>query len=118
MMPDQPKATGKLFYTIGEVAKMFEVNTSLIRYYEQEFEVIRPHKNKKGNRLFTQKDLEYFTAIFGLIRTNGFSLSEAREAIAKGIHPKKPDTQEEVIQRLRHLRKLLEELDHNLKTDQ
>ncbi len=53
--PQQPKIE-KLYYSIGEVAEMFNVNTSLIRFWEKEFEIIKPHKNKKGNRLFTPPD--------------------------------------------------------------
>ncbi len=54
----------KLFYTIGEVADMFKVNTSLIRFWETEFDVIKPHRNKKGNRLFTVSDVDYFHQIY------------------------------------------------------
>ena len=51
--------TGKYYYSIGEVAAMFNVNTSMIRYWEKEFDVLRPRKNKKGNRLFTERDVRY-----------------------------------------------------------
>ena len=52
-MPAKEQEIGKLYYTIGEVAKMFQVNTSLIRFWEKEFNIIKPQKNNKGNRLFT-----------------------------------------------------------------
>lgn len=121
-MPYQPREPAKLYYSIGEVAEMFDVNTSLIRYYEQEFDVIKPHKNKKGNRLFTRKDLDSFSTIFSLIRDNGFTLAEAREAIVKGNHGgnhvRKTDPHEEVIRRLKHIRKLLEEMDQKFTGDQ
>ena len=56
-MPYKKKSTEKLFYKIGEVAKMFDVNVSLIRFWEKEFDILKPKKNKKGNRLFTKIDL-------------------------------------------------------------
>lgn len=69
---------GKLYYKIGEVADMFKVNTSLIRYYEKEFDVIKPHRNSKGNRLFTQNDVDYFHSIFHLIKEKGYTLDGAK----------------------------------------
>jgi DNA-binding transcriptional MerR regulator len=58
----------KLYYTIGEVAAMFNVNASLIRYWEKEFPVIKPKKNKKGNRFFTKSDIENFHIIYHLVK--------------------------------------------------
>ena len=57
-MPYKKKTTDKLFYTIGETAKMLKVNISLIRFWEKEFSILKPKKNKKGNRLFTKKDID------------------------------------------------------------
>jgi hypothetical protein len=54
------KKIGKTILPHGEVAEMFGVNTSLIRFYENEFDIIKPHRNKKGNRLFTQNDVDSF----------------------------------------------------------
>ena len=54
----------KHYYKIGEVAKAFDVNTSLIRFWEKEFDIIKPKKNKKGNRLFTPEDIKNFKLIF------------------------------------------------------
>ena len=56
-MPYKNKPTEKLFYKISEVAEMFSVNVSLIRFWEKEFDILKPKKNKKGNRLFTKKDI-------------------------------------------------------------
>ena len=56
----------KVYYSIGEVAEMFKVNASLIRFWEKEFDIIKPQKNKKGNRQFTQEDVENFHVIFSL----------------------------------------------------
>jgi DNA-binding transcriptional MerR regulator len=71
----------KLYYTIGEVAEMFKVNTSLIRFWEKEFSIINPKKNKKGNRLFTVKDIENFNRIFELVKVNGYTLDGAKKAL-------------------------------------
>ncbi len=71
----------KMFYTIGEVAAMFRVNTSLIRFWEQEFDIIQPHRNKKGNRLFTPRDVDYFHQIYHLVKEQGFTLQGAKEQL-------------------------------------
>ena len=60
----------KLYYSIGEVAKAFDVNASLIRFWEKEFDIIHPKKNKKGNRLFTKNDIECFKNIYYLVLNN------------------------------------------------
>ena len=72
----------KLYYSIGEVAKAFNVNTSLIRYWEQEFPIIKPKKNKKGNRYFTPKDLKNLQIIYHLVKEKGYTLDGARIALA------------------------------------
>jgi len=77
-MTDNPD---KLYYSIGEVAKMFKVNTSLIRFWEKEFDIIQPHKNKKGNRLFTKADIENFQVIFHLVKERGFTLQGAKNRL-------------------------------------
>lgn len=71
----------KLYYSIGEVAKAFDVNTSLIRYWEGEFPIIRPKKNKKGNRYFTPEDIENFKIIYHLVKEKGYTLDGARIAL-------------------------------------
>ena len=68
----------KLYYSIGEVAKMFDVKTSLIRFWEKEFDIIKPKKNKKGNRLFTQEDVDNFHIIYHLVKERGFTLQGAK----------------------------------------
>ncbi|MBW7847752.1 MAG: MerR family transcriptional regulator [Bacteroidales bacterium] len=75
------KKTEKLYYPIGEVARMFNVNTSLIRFWEKEFEVLKPHKNKKGNRMFTQRDMRYLHMIYQLVKVKGYTLQGAKEAL-------------------------------------
>jgi DNA-binding transcriptional MerR regulator len=68
----------KLYYSIGEVAKMFNVNTSLIRYWEKEFPIIRPKKNQKGNRQFTKKDIENIHKIHYLVKDRKMTLDGAK----------------------------------------
>ncbi len=80
-MPYKEKEIDRVYYTIGEVAKMFNVNTSLIRFWEKEFDIIKPQKNKKGNRLFTQSDLDNFHIIFHLVKERGFTLQGAKEKL-------------------------------------
>lgn len=75
------KQLTKLYYTIGEVADMFSVNTSLIRFWEKEFNLIQPKKSKKGNRMFTPKDIENFNKIYHLVKTNGYTLEGAKKAL-------------------------------------
>lgn len=80
-------ALTKLYYSIGEVAAIFEVNTSLIRFWEKEFTVIQPKKNKKGNRLFTVKDIEHFNKIYQLVKEQGYTLDGAKKALKSGDKP-------------------------------
>lgn len=71
----------KLYYSIGEVADLFDVNTSLIRFWEKEFVVIKPKKNNKGNRLFTVKDISTIDRIYTLVKDEGHTLNGARKAL-------------------------------------
>lgn len=73
----------KLYYTIGEIAKAFQVNTSLIRFWEKEFDVLQPKKNKKGNRLFTPKDVKNLQTIYHLVKEKGYTLEGAKIALNK-----------------------------------
>ena len=68
----------KRYYSIGEVAKAFKVNTSLIRFWEKEFEVLKPKKNAKGNRKFTPKDVKNLQLIYHLVKERGFTLEGAK----------------------------------------
>ena len=81
MIEISEKQLTKLYYTIGEVATMFNVNTSLIRFWEKEFTIIQPKKNKKGNRLFTPKDIINFNKIYNLVKEQGFTLEGAKNAL-------------------------------------
>jgi DNA-binding transcriptional MerR regulator len=107
-MPYREKETIKLFYTIGEVATMFNVNTSLIRFWEKEFDIIRPRKNKKGNRLFTTDDIDNFKIIYHLVKEKGFTLSGAKNKLKE----KKPvaNPEAEILRSLNTIRSILVEL--------
>ena len=75
----------KRYYKIGEVAKAFGVNASLIRFWEGEFDVIKPKKNAKGNRLFTQEDVENFKVIYNLVKERGFTLEGAKQKLKRNF---------------------------------
>ena len=68
----------KRYYGIGEVAKAFNVNTSLIRFWEKEFDVLKPKKNAKGNRKFTPQDIKNLQLIYHLVKERGFTLDGAK----------------------------------------
>ncbi len=71
----------KLFYSIGEVAKMFDVNASLIRYWEGQFDIIKPRKNKRGVRYFTDSDIENFKIIYTLLKERGMTIKGAQRKL-------------------------------------
>jgi len=75
----------KRYYKIGEVAKAFNVNASLVRFWEKEFEIIKPKKNAKGNRLFTSDDIANFKLIFNLVKERGFTLEGAKQKLKKNL---------------------------------
>ena len=80
-MPYKEKEIEKLYYSIGEVAKMFKVSTSLIRFWESEFTILKPKKNRKGNRLFTKKDINHLQIIYHLVKERGFTLDGAKKKL-------------------------------------
>ena len=71
----------KLYYTIGEISEAFQVNTSLIRYWEKEFDVLKPKKNLKGTRRYSSLDIEKFQMIHHLVKKKGYTLDGAKEQI-------------------------------------
>jgi DNA-binding transcriptional MerR regulator len=73
----------KLYYSIGEVATIFDVNSSLIRFWEKEFNLIQPKKNAKGNRLFTPKDILVFNKIYHLVKIEGYTLDGAKKELKR-----------------------------------
>jgi len=112
-MPYKKKEIEKLYYSIGEVATMFNVNTSLIRFWEKEFDIIKPNKNKKGNRLFTPKDVDNFYVIFHLVKEKGYTLQGAKEMLKN----KKAETFDEadIINSLNKVKDFLLDLKKQLK---
>jgi DNA-binding transcriptional MerR regulator len=111
-MPYIQKEIKKLYYSIGEVATLFDVNASLIRFWEKEFEIIKPHKNKKGNRMFTQKDVDNFHLIFHLVKERGFTLQGAKDKIKNN----KEDVSQtaDVVNRLQKIKSFLLEVKNEL----
>lgn len=71
----------KLYYSIGEVSKMFDVSKSLIRFWESEFDLLKPHKNSKGDRRFTQQNIGQFQMIYDLVKERGFTLEGAKKEL-------------------------------------
>ena len=106
-MPYKEKQIEKLFYPIGEVAQMFNVSVSSIRYWEKEFDILKPKKNKKGNRMFTKKDVDNLRIIYHLTKERGFTLEGAK----KKLRENKADTIDniEIINHLKNIRKFLVE---------
>jgi DNA-binding transcriptional MerR regulator len=104
-MPYKEKEVEKLYYSISEVSEMFGVNNSLIRFWEKEFDIIKPKKNKKGNRMFTPTDLENFRVIFHLVKERGFTLQGAQQKLKEN----KKDTFDnvEVVDRLNKVKHFL-----------
>lgn len=76
--------TDKRYYSIGELAKAFNVNASLIRFWDKEFEILRPKKNAKGNRMFTPEDVKNLQLIYHLVKERGFTLEGAKTHLKDG----------------------------------
>ncbi len=84
-MPYKEKEIEKKYFTIGEVADELGVATSLIRFWETEFSIIKPKKNRKGNRQFTKEDIQNVKLIFHLVKEKGYTLQGARDFIKNGV---------------------------------
>jgi DNA-binding transcriptional MerR regulator len=82
-MPYKEKKVEKLYYSIGEVAEMLEVPISTIRFWENEFVILKPMKNKKGNRLFTPADIKNLRIIYHLVKDEGMTLSGAKKRLSE-----------------------------------
>jgi DNA-binding transcriptional MerR regulator len=74
----------KRYYSIGEVSKAFNVNTSLIRFWDKEFDILKPKKNAKGNRMFTPEDVKNLLLIYHLVKERGFTLDGAKTHLREG----------------------------------
>ena len=106
------KPTEKLFYKISEVGKMFDINISTVRYWEKEFDILKPKKNKKGNRLFTPKDVANLKIIYHLLKERGFTLGGAK----KKLKENKKDTIDniEIVNHLKDIKGFLVKLREEL----
>lgn len=88
----------KRYYSIGEVSRAFNVNTSLIRFWDKEFDVLKPKKNAKGNRMFTPEDIKNLQLIYHLVKERGFTLEGAKTHLREG--QKKTMDKYEIIRKL------------------
>ena len=95
----------KLFYSMGEVSEMFDVNPSLIRHWESKFEVLKPQKNKKGNRMFTPEDVENLKLIYHLVKERGMTLPGARQRMKDNKEATLRNF--EIVERLKSIREEL-----------
>jgi DNA-binding transcriptional MerR regulator len=102
----------KVFYSIGEVAELFHVNTSNIRFWENEFDILKPHKNAKGNRMFTNEDIENLKLIYYLLKDRGMTIKGAQ----KKLKDNKADTIQnfEVVSKLQEIKQMLIEIKNEL----
>ena len=102
----------KQYYSISETAEIFGVKPSLLRSWENEFELLKPFKNQKGTRFFTQKDMEIIRTILHLTKDKGYTLQGAKEAIRGNFA--KATTQAEVVHKLNTVKEFLLEIKNNL----
>ena len=102
----------KLYYSIGEISKILNISTSKIRFWEKEFDNIKPKKNKKGNRLFTKKDINKIKLIQHLLEEKKYTIQGAKKKIRN--NPNKTETHQKVIDNLKKIKKELIEIRNNL----
>ncbi len=111
-MAYKEKEIEKIYYSIGEVSEMFNVAPSLIRFWESEFEIIQPKKNRKGNRQFTKEDINHVKTIYHLVKEKGFTLQGAKEML-KG-DSETVNSKIELISSLKNIRQFLAEVKDKL----
>ncbi len=102
----------KRYYSIGEVAEMFGVSKSLIRYWETEFEYLKPHKNSKGERRFTQENIDQLSIVYHLVKEKGFTLDGAKKELDS--NRSKVEQKVNFIKKLKVLKKTLKDIKKNL----
>ena len=107
-MPYKEKEIEKIYFSIGEVAEMLEVAPSLIRFWESEFDIIKPKKNRKGNRQFTKEDIENVKLIFHLVKEKGYTLQGAKDLLRNNASVMKDKMS--TMETLKRLRMFLVEL--------
>jgi DNA-binding transcriptional MerR regulator len=102
----------KRYYSIGELARAFDVNASLIRFWDKEFDILKPKKNAKGNRMFTPEDVKNLKLIYHLVKERGFTLDGAKTHL-KGSQKKTLDTFE-IINKLESIKNQLIQIKNEL----
>lgn len=107
-MAYKEKEIKKIYYSIGEVATQFNVSTSLLRFWESEFDILSPKKNRKGNRLFTDKDIKNLKLIYHLVKERGYTLEGAKRKIRENKSTTVDNI--EIIGKLKSLRGFLVEM--------
>lgn len=115
MKENNDKKNIKLLYTIGEIAEMFDVNVSLIRHWSNYFDVLKPKTNRKGNRLYTNEDIDIIKIIYNLVKDRGMRLDAAQRYIKTSRT--KADQDVVVIQKLMDIKSLLTEVLYDLGDD-
>lgn len=111
-LPSHTKHISKQYYTIGEVAQLFDVSPSLVRYWEKQFEQLKPRKTKQGIRKYTQADVAQFRVIYYLIKEQGYTIRGAREALKSNSRKLKDHA--ELVHALKALRAFLVMLHQNI----
>lgn len=115
MSSDLKEETQKLYYSISEVSDLLDINASTIRFWEKEFDILNPAKNKKGNRLFTKKDIDYLTQIIELVKHKGYTIQGAKEQLKISMAAKKVNNvNQEVISKLREIKNKLIDLKNSI----
>ena len=104
-MPYKEKVIVKKYFSIGEVADMLDVSTSLIRFWESEFDIIKPKKNRKGNRQFTREDIDNVKLIYHLVKEKGYTLQGAKDLLKNNKEDLKSKV--EIIDSLKKVRSFL-----------
>ncbi len=114
-MPYKKPTIEKIHYSISEVAKIFNVNQSLLRYWEKEFpSLIKPYKNKKGNRYYTKEDIDSIAYIYHLVKEKGFTIEGAKQFLKK--HNEQTINQQTIIlAKLQNIKQQLLEIKQKIK---
>ena len=111
-VPSEEKLKEKLYYSISEVAGWFKVNTSLLRFWENEFDILQPRKTRKGDRLFRVEDIKNLQLIYFLLRQRKFSIEGAKSYLM--ANKKDIDKQHQLVQSLNRLKGFLLEIQQQL----
>lgn len=102
----------KRYYSIGELAKAFDVNASLIRFWDKEFDILKPKKNAKGNRMFTPEDVKHLKLIYHLVKERGFTLEGAKTHLKEG--QKKTLDKFDIINKLEGIKAQLQQIKNEM----